>query len=104
VSIQSLVPSRQGFYACPLDFNSFNESVKKDLPPINIDESLAIASGGISCPAVGVASGFDVTVDTKVNAQVVIGVAASGTIIPPSIDSFAIYSSEQPRNYSSPVA
>ncbi|EPQ61342.1 hypothetical protein GLOTRDRAFT_54265 [Gloeophyllum trabeum ATCC 11539] len=70
-------------------FNSFNKSLDKTIPPINVNKDFNLGSSSVSC------KGFDATfaadIDTSFNADVTYGVVAAGTIIPPKISSFMLF-------------
>ncbi|KAK1222410.1 hypothetical protein PQX77_014743 [Marasmius sp. AFHP31] len=77
-------------------FNSFDKSLTKELPPIDVDKTVNIFEEKISCPAQGAIPAFDASLKAdaiaKAHAVVSIGVAAVGTIIPPKLSEFGVFS------------
>ncbi|KAK7049915.1 hypothetical protein VNI00_005345 [Paramarasmius palmivorus] len=77
------------------EFNSFDKSVTKDLPPVSVDKTFPIFEQKISCPATEGLPAFDASIKadaaTKANAVVSVGIAAAGTIIPPKFDEFGVF-------------
>ncbi|KJA17632.1 hypothetical protein HYPSUDRAFT_205982 [Hypholoma sublateritium FD-334 SS-4] len=67
---------------------NFNVTQSTTLPPFDIDKSFNLVNQNISCPPID--GQVKVDVDAKAHAVASIGVAASGTIIPPVISSFAV--------------
>lgn len=59
------------------------------LPPISIDKSANLFNDSISCGAL--TASVSVDVDGKADANVTLGVAASGTIIPPKLTQFQVF-------------
>jgi hypothetical protein len=77
--------------SAPLAIKSVNDvNVNKtiNLPPINVDKSATLLNKDIKCGDVDIT--VDVGVDGQATAQVSLGVAAQGTIVPPEITDFAI--------------
>lgn len=68
--------------------NDFNFDNSTTLSPLDVDKTFNLVDQSISCPPVD--AGLKVDVDAKAHAVASIGVAASGTILPPEISSFAI--------------
>jgi hypothetical protein len=71
--------------------NDFDIDKSTTLDPLAVDKKFNLLDQEISCPPVSASLKIDV--DAKANALATIGVAASGTIIPPKMDDFAIISS-----------
>ncbi|KAF9466288.1 hypothetical protein BDZ94DRAFT_1306284 [Collybia nuda] len=71
--------------------NDFNIDESKVLDPIDFDKKFNLLNQEISCPPL--AASLNIDVDTKAHALATIGVAASGTIVPPKVDDFALISS-----------
>ena len=71
--------------------NDFDSSKSINLPPVNIDKQFNLVDESLSCPPVSARLKIDV--DAKATALATIGVAVSGTILPPKIDSFALVTS-----------
>ncbi|KAF8154920.1 hypothetical protein B0H34DRAFT_783905 [Crassisporium funariophilum] len=69
----------------------FNVSQSKALQPVTVDKSFNLVDQSVSCPPVNAALKIDV--NAKANAMATIGVAATGTLLPPKIDDFAIITS-----------
>lgn len=78
-----------------IEFNSFDESVIKNLPPIDVSNTFPIFSQSISCPAAGDLPAFDASLNAdvvaKAHAVVTLGVAAAGTIVPPKLTDFGLF-------------
>ncbi|KAL0576061.1 hypothetical protein V5O48_005919 [Marasmius crinis-equi] len=76
-------------------FNSFDKSITKELPPIDVDKTFNIFEEKISCPAQGAIPAFDASLKAdaiaKAHAVVSVGVAAVGTIIPPKLSEFGVF-------------
>uniref|UniRef100_A0A0W0EY55 DUF7223 domain-containing protein n=1 Tax=Moniliophthora roreri TaxID=221103 RepID=A0A0W0EY55_MONRR len=76
-------------------FNSFDKSITKDLPPVNVDKTFPIFEEKITCPATEDLPAFDASIKadaaTKANAVVSIGIAAAGTIVPPKFSEFGVF-------------
>ncbi|TFK33758.1 hypothetical protein BDQ12DRAFT_614698 [Crucibulum laeve] len=70
--------------------NDFDVNKNTTLSPFDIDKTFNLVDQKLSCPPL--AAGLKVDVDAKAHALASIGVAASGTIVPPKIDDFAIVS------------
>ncbi|KAF7368705.1 USP domain-containing protein [Mycena venus] len=68
---------------------AFNESNTYDLPPLNIDDTFPLLSTSIDCDhfSASVSASFE----TKVDVTVSLGLIATGTVIPPVIDEFAVF-------------
>ncbi|KAG5638044.1 hypothetical protein H0H81_002164 [Sphagnurus paluster] len=70
-------------------FNNFDRTVTKSLDPIDVNNDIPFFSQSISC------SGFDASVNagmkTKAHAVVSLGVAAAGTIVPPQLTEFGVF-------------
>ena len=64
------------------------------LPPFDVDKTFNLVNQNISCPPVN--GQVIVDVEAKAHAVATIGVAASGTIIPPVISSFAVITGALP--------
>ena len=77
------------------EFNNFDPSVTQQLPPVDVDKTFPLFSQSISCPASGNIPAFDASVKadvvTKANAVITLGVAASGTLVPPKLSQIGIY-------------
>ena len=57
-----------------------------------MDKQFNLVNQNISCPPVSASLKIDV--DAKANALATIGVAVTGTLVPPKIDTFALITSE----------
>ncbi|KAF8186252.1 hypothetical protein BJ912DRAFT_467768 [Pholiota molesta] len=68
--------------------NDFNVNKSTTLPPFDIDQPFNLVNQTVSCPPV--AATVKIDVNAKTHAVATIGVAASGTILPPNVDSFAV--------------
>ncbi|KIK64055.1 hypothetical protein GYMLUDRAFT_71501 [Collybiopsis luxurians FD-317 M1] len=68
-----------------LDSFNFNKTVA--LPPISVNKAATILNKDIKCGPVDLNA--NVSVDGKASAQISVGAAASGTIVPPKVDDFA---------------
>ncbi|KAL5478586.1 hypothetical protein ACEPAI_2770 [Sanghuangporus weigelae] len=69
----------------------FNKTKSTDLPPINIDQSFNIFNTTLSCSANEEAK-LSVDVNAKLNAEVTIGTVLAGSLIPPKIKEFVLFS------------
>lgn len=73
-----------------------NENKNTTLPAIDVNKDFPIFSGSISCPATPPSQPFSATLNADVNTQahavITIGIAAVGTIIPPKLDDFSVFS------------
>ena len=78
-----------------LSLGDFDKNISTTLPPINIDKNFTVVSQNISCSQIANA-GFDVAVDTKVDAQATLGVVAQGSLIPPAVTEFALFAGMMP--------
>ena len=56
-----------------------------------MDKQFNMVNESISCPPVSASLKIDV--DAKANAVATIGVAVNGTLVPPKIDTFALFTS-----------
>ncbi|KAF8961154.1 hypothetical protein BDZ97DRAFT_1226986 [Flammula alnicola] len=68
--------------------NDFNVNNSQALPPLDVNKTFTLVDQSVSCPPVDVSVKIDV--DTKAHAVVTLGLAASGTIVPPKVSDFAI--------------
>ncbi|KAL5520933.1 hypothetical protein ACEPAF_2936 [Sanghuangporus sanghuang] len=69
----------------------FNKTKSTDLPPINIDQSFNIFNTTVSCSTNEQAK-LSVDVNAKLNAEVTIGAVLAGSLIPPKIKEFGLFS------------
>ncbi|KAJ6546622.1 hypothetical protein B0H10DRAFT_2447526 [Mycena sp. CBHHK59/15] len=72
-------------------FNSFDKSVTKDLPPIDVDKNFPLFSESVTCTAPAVSASVAVGVEAKAHAVVSLGMTAVGKIIPPSLSEFGVF-------------
>jgi len=70
------------------DANNIDINNSTGLEPIDVDNKFNLLNQAISCPPLKASVNIDI--DAKAHAEVALGVAASGTIVPPNIDNFAI--------------
>ncbi|RDB30165.1 hypothetical protein Hypma_012365 [Hypsizygus marmoreus] len=87
---------RRGFLSFIEDafnkFNSFDESVTKNLPPVDFSKNFPILSQSISCPGPpAVDSSINADVTATSHAVISLGVAAAGTIVPPKLTDFGLF-------------
>jgi hypothetical protein len=68
--------------------NDFNVNKSTTLPPFDLDKPFNLVDQSVSCPPVKATVKIDV--DAKAHAVASIGLAASGTILPPNVESFAV--------------
>ncbi|KAF9471862.1 hypothetical protein BDN70DRAFT_526087 [Pholiota conissans] len=68
--------------------DNFNVDKSVDLPPLDVDKPFTLVDQSIDCPPI--AAKLTIDVDAKAHAVASIGVAASGTILPPKVNDFAI--------------
>lgn len=98
-------------YAAVSNLNTFNQNKNITLPPLDVDKQANLLDQSISCPPIS--ASVKVDVDAKAHAVATIGgmpriivmnfrclrsalaVAASGTIVPPSISDFSIITSKR---------
>ncbi|KAJ7763197.1 hypothetical protein DFH07DRAFT_813093 [Mycena maculata] len=78
----------QNFVANVLDANVANVNQTIDLPPLSFDKTVNILNKTISCGPV--TASVDINLDGNTQATAQVGVAATGTLIPPKITSFGI--------------
>ncbi|KAJ3991125.1 hypothetical protein F5050DRAFT_1581939 [Lentinula boryana] len=69
-----------------LDDINVNKTIA--LPPVSVDKSATLLNKDIKCGNVDI--NVDLGVDGKATAQISLGVAAQGTIIPPALSDFAV--------------
>ncbi|KAK7457234.1 hypothetical protein VKT23_010536 [Stygiomarasmius scandens] len=76
-------------------FTSFDKDITKDLPPVDIDQTFPIFEDKISCPASGNIPAFDASIKAdvvaKAHAVISLGMAATGTVVPPKLDEFGVF-------------
>ncbi|KAJ3968915.1 hypothetical protein EV361DRAFT_383525 [Lentinula raphanica] len=70
------------------DLNDVNVNKTIALPPVSVDKSATLLNKDIKCGNVDIT--VDLGVDGKASAQVSLGVAAQGTIVPPNLADFAV--------------
>ncbi|KAJ6608508.1 hypothetical protein B0H10DRAFT_2226802 [Mycena sp. CBHHK59/15] len=68
--------------------NTININKQKALPAADFSKKVSLFDKSLSCP--GISASVSVDIDATAHAVVTLGVAASGTIIPPKITDFAI--------------
>ncbi|KAJ3862916.1 hypothetical protein EV359DRAFT_44147 [Lentinula novae-zelandiae] len=68
--------------------SSFNTTKTISLPPVSVDKSATLLNKDIKCGNVDI--NVDLGVDGKAQAQISLGVAAQGTIVPPDLNDFAV--------------
>lgn len=77
------------------EWNNWDETVTKNLTPLNVDKSYNLFDLSISCPANGGNIAYYATLRAdlygKAYTTIVIGAAAKGTIIPPKINEFGLF-------------
>ncbi|GLB45261.1 putative expressed protein [Lyophyllum shimeji] len=74
------------------NFNSFNQSVEKELKPVDVSKNFPLFSKSISCagpPAID--ASVSAEIDAKAHAVITLGVAAAGTIVPPKLSDFGLF-------------
>ncbi|KAF5381809.1 hypothetical protein D9615_005580 [Tricholomella constricta] len=71
--------------------NDFDVDNSKALSPLSVNKNFNLLDQQLSCPPI--TGSIKIDVDAKANAVATIGVAASGTIIPPKVKDFAIITS-----------
>ncbi|KAG7095281.1 hypothetical protein E1B28_006053 [Marasmius oreades] len=76
-------------------FDSFDKNLIKELPPIDVDKSFNLLNEQLPCPANGASPAFEASIKadtiTKAHAVVTVGMAASGTIVPPKFSEFGVF-------------
>ncbi|KAJ3912589.1 hypothetical protein F5877DRAFT_53831 [Lentinula edodes] len=75
-------------YPAIKSLSSFNTTKTISLPPISVDKSATLLNKDIKCGNVDI--NVDLGVDGKAQAQISLGVAAQGTIVPPDLNDFAV--------------
>lgn len=74
---------------------SFNVS-RSGSAPIEVDKSFTLFNQSVSCPGTGKLPAFTgevkVDVEAKLNASVQYGLTAVGTVVPPALTEFALFS------------
>jgi hypothetical protein len=88
-----------------VEFTSFNKNFQETLPPLNIQKDFPLLNKDLSCssdsgPSADVT--FSADLNTNANAQVAIGIAVQGTVVPPKLTEMALYASKQPCDYYHP--
>jgi len=73
----------------PTGFDSFNKTATKDLPPIDINKDFPILNQSLSCS--GFSASVKADVVAKAHAVISVGVATTGTIVPPNISEFGLF-------------
>ncbi|KAH9475770.1 hypothetical protein JR316_0011329 [Psilocybe cubensis] len=71
--------------------NNFNVDKSTALDPISVNKTFNLIDQKVSCPPVDASLKIDVTTDAQAN--ITIGIAASGIFVPPVIQEFAIITS-----------
>ncbi|KIM37638.1 hypothetical protein M413DRAFT_258841 [Hebeloma cylindrosporum] len=70
------------------NLNNIDSKNSVKLPAVNVDKQFNLVDESISCPPVNARLKIDV--DAKAHALATIGVAVTGTMLPPKIDTFAL--------------
>ncbi|KAG6877409.1 hypothetical protein C0992_010015 [Termitomyces sp. T32_za158] len=83
------------------DLGAFNFNDSQTLPPFSVDQDFNLLNAQLSCPPI--TASLTVDVDAKANFVAAIGVAASGTIIPPTVEDFSVIISERSFSTKSPT-
>lgn len=81
------------YTAAVQDVNNQDFEKSVNLPPINVNKKFTLLDKSIPCGA-NVKAGVKISGDAKATANIAVGVAASGTIVPPKLDDFEITASE----------
>ncbi|KAF4610321.1 hypothetical protein D9613_010283 [Agrocybe pediades] len=71
--------------------NDFNIDKSKVLPPVDVNKNFTLIDESVSCPPLD--ARLKVDVEANAHASASIGVAVTGTILPPKIDDFAVITS-----------
>ncbi|KAG5638520.1 hypothetical protein H0H81_012157 [Sphagnurus paluster] len=71
--------------------NNFDTENSNELSPLSVDKTFNLVDQQLACTSS--TSSMKIDVDAKANADANIGVAASGTIVPPKVNDFAIITS-----------
>ncbi|KAJ3886089.1 hypothetical protein GG344DRAFT_58099 [Lentinula edodes] len=80
--------SLSSIYPAIKSLSSFNTTKTVSLPPVSVDKSATLLNKDIKCGNVDI--NVDLGVDGKAQAQISLGVAAQGTIVPPDLNDFAV--------------
>ncbi|KAG6820027.1 hypothetical protein H0H93_006365 [Arthromyces matolae] len=75
------------------NLDTFNVNKSETLAPFSVDQPFNLFNQQVSCPPITASLSIDV--DAKANAIATIGVAASGTIVPPEVKDFAVITTLQ---------
>ncbi|TDL21134.1 hypothetical protein BD410DRAFT_868623 [Rickenella mellea] len=73
--------------------NSFDKNIRTTVPPIDINQKFPIFNTSTQCSGTSGASAaasVNINADAKVHAEITLGVVASGTLLPPIVDSFSL--------------
>jgi len=71
--------------------NDFNVNQSTTLSPLTVNKNFNLLNKQLACPPI--TGSLKIDVDAKANAVATIGVAASGTIVPPKVNDFAVITS-----------
>lgn len=84
---------REFFFSFPeiSSLNDFNVNKSSKVLPFNVDKNFNLVNEKLSCPPIEATLKIDV--DAKAQGSATIGVAISGTILPPKVQDFALISS-----------
>ncbi|KAG6889555.1 hypothetical protein C0995_016682 [Termitomyces sp. Mi166 len=69
------------------NLGTFNVNKSQTLPSFGVDQNFNLFNQSLSCPPITASLSIDV--DAKANAVATLGVAASGTIVPPKVQDFS---------------
>jgi hypothetical protein len=88
------------------EFSSFKKNFQDNLPPLNLQKDFPLLNADLSCPASGAGPAEDISLNADLNAnahaQVAIGLAVQGTVVPPKLSEVAVYASKQKHDYFHP--
>jgi hypothetical protein len=86
---------RQTSLTCHLEFDTFDKTVTSTLPPLDFDKSVNLFDQKLDCPASGdvpaISAEVKSDIDAKAHAVISVGVAVTGTIVPPILISAGVF-------------
>ena len=75
-----------------IDFDTFNKTDTKNLPPIDVDVDSPVFSQTFSCAGTpSFSANIKADAIVKAHAEIVLGVAAVGTLVPPKLTEFGLF-------------
>jgi hypothetical protein len=91
-SYQTMSPK---FPDVSLEFDTFDKTVTSTLPPLDFDKSINLFDQKLDCPASGdipaLSAEVKSDIDAKAHAVISVGVAVTGTIVPPILTGAGVF-------------